>query len=94
MRTQFLKRMVGLADTIGMPIQLLYYPPYHSKYNPIVGFAFPKGTVLGHSRTTLEWDITPGYPDSRGLGAEYDLEGDSSHRPSEQQHLSQGHFSL
>ena len=34
-RTQFLKRMVDFADHIGKPIQLLYYPPYHSKYNPI-----------------------------------------------------------
>lgn len=34
-RTQFLKRMVELADTLNKPIQLLYYPPYHSKYNPI-----------------------------------------------------------
>jgi hypothetical protein len=34
-RTQFLKRMVEFADHIGKPIQLLYYPPYHSKYNPI-----------------------------------------------------------
>ena len=34
-RTQFLKRMVEFADIIGRPIHLLYYPPYHSKYNPI-----------------------------------------------------------
>jgi hypothetical protein len=34
-RTQFLKRMVQFADLIGTPIQLLYYPPYHSKYNPV-----------------------------------------------------------
>jgi hypothetical protein len=34
-RTQFLNRMVQLADAINTPIQLLYYPPYHSKYNPI-----------------------------------------------------------
>ncbi len=34
-RTQFLKRMVKFSDQIGKPIQLLYYPPYHSKYNPI-----------------------------------------------------------
>jgi Rhodopirellula transposase DDE domain len=34
-RTQFLHRMVQFADHIGKPIQLLYYPPYHSKYNPI-----------------------------------------------------------
>ena len=34
-RTQFLSRMVQFADIIHKPIQLLYYPPYHSKYNPI-----------------------------------------------------------
>ena len=34
-RTQFLKRMVDFVDKIGKTIQLLYYPPYHSKYNPI-----------------------------------------------------------
>ena len=34
-RTQFLKRMVEFADRTGKIIQLLYYPPYHSKYNPI-----------------------------------------------------------
>nr|WP_199756067.1 transposase [Chroococcidiopsis cubana] len=34
-RTQFLKRMVEFVDQIGKPIHLLYYPPYHSKYNPI-----------------------------------------------------------
>ncbi|MGD1860001.1 MAG: transposase, partial [Leptolyngbyaceae cyanobacterium] len=34
-RTQFLKRIVAWVDRIGKPLQLLYYPPYHSKYNPI-----------------------------------------------------------
>lgn len=34
-RTQFLKRMVAFADHAGKPVQLLYYPPYHSKYNPV-----------------------------------------------------------
>lgn len=34
-RTQFLNRMVQWADQIQKPIQLLYFPPYHSKYNPI-----------------------------------------------------------
>jgi len=34
-RTQFLKRVVQFSDNIKKPIQLLYYPPYHSKYNPI-----------------------------------------------------------
>jgi hypothetical protein len=34
-RTQFLKRMVGFARETGLDIELAYYPPYHSKYNPI-----------------------------------------------------------
>ena len=34
-RTQFLKRMVQFADWSGLAIRLVYYPPYHSKYNPI-----------------------------------------------------------
>jgi transposase len=34
-RTQFLKRMVQFADWSGLEIRLVYYPPYHSKYNRI-----------------------------------------------------------
>jgi hypothetical protein len=34
-RTQFLKRMVEFADWSGLRVRLVYYPPYHSKYNPI-----------------------------------------------------------
>jgi hypothetical protein len=34
-RTQFLKRLVQFADWSGLEIRLVYYPPYHSKYNRI-----------------------------------------------------------
>ena len=34
-RTQFMKRITDLADETQRTIQLAYYPPYHSKYNPI-----------------------------------------------------------
>jgi hypothetical protein len=34
-RRQFLKRMIAFADWSGLEIRLVYYPPYHSKYNPI-----------------------------------------------------------
>ena len=34
-RTQFLKRIVEFADWSGREIRLVYYPPYHSKYNPV-----------------------------------------------------------
>jgi transposase len=32
---KFLRRMVEFADWSGLEIRLVYYPPYHSKYNPI-----------------------------------------------------------
>lgn len=34
-RTQFMARLTAFADEFGLTIQLAYYPPYHSKYNPI-----------------------------------------------------------
>ena len=34
-RTQFMNRMSQLADQFQLTIELAYYPPYHSKYNPI-----------------------------------------------------------
>lgn len=59
-RTQFLKRMVSFAEAIKKPIQLLYYPPYHSKYNPIErcwGILELRwnGAKLTDAETMLEW---------------------------------------
>lgn len=59
-RTQFLKRMVEFADQIGKPIQLLYYPPYHSKYNPIercwgILEQHWNGSFLSDVQTMLAW---------------------------------------
>ena len=59
-RTQFLKRMVEFADHPGKPIQLLYYPPYHSKYNPIercwgILEQHWNGTKLVDVDTMLSW---------------------------------------
>jgi hypothetical protein len=34
-RTQFMHRMVAFAHHSQLNIQLAYYPPYHSKYNPV-----------------------------------------------------------
>jgi len=34
-RTQFVNRIVKFADTFQLNVQLAYYPPYPSKYNPI-----------------------------------------------------------
>lgn len=34
-RTQWLNRLVDFSDSTGIKIDLAYYPPYHSKYNPV-----------------------------------------------------------
>lgn len=34
-RTQFMQRLVEFAQRFHLTIRLAYYPPYHSKYNPI-----------------------------------------------------------
>jgi transposase len=34
-RTQFMQRITTFVDTFQMTVDLAYYPPYHSKYNPI-----------------------------------------------------------
>jgi len=34
-RTQFLLRLVEFVAATGIALQLAYYPPYHSKYNPV-----------------------------------------------------------
>jgi len=62
-RTQFLKRMTDFAETIKTPIQLLYYPPYHSKYNPIercwgILELHWNGAKLTDVETMLEWAKT------------------------------------
>lgn len=69
-RTQFLHRMVQFADTIGKPLHLLYYPPYHSKYNPIercwgILELHWNGTLLRDVDTMLAWAQSmtwKGYP--------------------------------
>ena len=34
-RTQWLKRLLEFSERQNIEIQLAYYPPYHSKYNPV-----------------------------------------------------------
>jgi hypothetical protein len=34
-RTQFMNRIVTFVDQFGLAVKLAYYPPYHSKYNPV-----------------------------------------------------------
>jgi hypothetical protein len=79
-RTQFLKRMVQFSDWSGLEVRLVYYPPYHSKYNPIerCWSSLEKkwnGVLLNHLMVVLEcarrmtWKGL--HPTVRCLGGEY-----------------------
>jgi hypothetical protein len=62
-RTQFMKRMVEFADHNHLEIVLVYYPPYHSKYNPIercwgILEEHWNGTLLDRVDTVLHWART------------------------------------
>lgn len=62
-RTQFIKRLVEFADRYDLRIRLVYYPPYHSKYNPIercwgILENHWNGTLLESVETTLNWAKT------------------------------------
>jgi hypothetical protein len=59
-RTQFMNRMVEFADRNGLEIVLVYYPPYHSKYNPIercwgILENHWNGTLLDSVTTVMNW---------------------------------------
>jgi hypothetical protein len=59
-RTQFLKRRVEFARHTGKTLQLLYFPPSHSKYNPVercwgILEQHWNGTQLVNAETMLEW---------------------------------------
>jgi hypothetical protein len=59
-RTQFMKRVVDFADKYGLEIELVYYPPYHSKYNRIercwgILEEHWNGTILRTTETMLNW---------------------------------------
>ncbi len=63
MRTQFLKRLVEFADRHGLTIHLVYYPPYHSKYNSVErGWGILEmhwnGALLTDAQTAIEWAKT------------------------------------
>ncbi len=52
--------MVEFADHIGQSIRLLYYPPYHSKYNPVercwgILEKHGNGAKLTDTQTMLAW---------------------------------------
>lgn len=70
-RTQFMKRLTDLVDHLGLIVELAYYPPYHSKYNPIErvwgileqhwngALLDTLGTVLNFARTMTYNGVQP-----------------------------------
>lgn len=59
-RTQFIKRMVTFSRESGLTLELIYYPPYHSKYNPIERCwaaleQFWNGAILDSVETVFHW---------------------------------------
>jgi hypothetical protein len=62
-RTQCMSRMVEFADRNALEIVLVYYPPSHSKYNPIercwgILEEHWNGTLLDSVETVLPWART------------------------------------
>ena len=58
-----MKRMIEFADKNNLEIMLAFYPPYHSKYNPIercwgILENHWSGTLLNTLEITLEWAKT------------------------------------
>lgn len=59
-RTQFIKRMVEFSLETGLRIRLIYYPPYHSKYNPIERCwaaleNYWNGAILASVDSAIQW---------------------------------------
>jgi hypothetical protein len=59
-RTQFMKRIVEFAHQYQINIRLAYYPPYHSKYNPIertwgILEKYWNGSILDEVETALKF---------------------------------------
>ena len=59
-RTQFMRRLVEFVQQYGITVRLAYYPPYHSKYNPIercwgVLEQHWNGTLLRSVAEVLHW---------------------------------------
>ncbi len=59
-RTQFLKRLVEFSENSGLIIRLIYYPPYHSKYNPVehcwgVLEKYWNGAILDNIEAAMQW---------------------------------------
>jgi hypothetical protein len=74
-RTQFMQRITDFVDQFRISVDLAYYPPYHSKYNPIerVWGVLEKhwnGSLLDSCQTVLNFAQTMSF---RGLHPQVQL---------------------
>jgi len=58
-RTQFIKRALDFVNDHGVRVRLAYYPPYHSKYNPVERThgaleQYWNGMLLTDTQTTIK----------------------------------------
>lgn len=65
-RTQFINRLIQFVDQTHLTLALAYYPPYHSKYNPIervwgVLEQHWNGSILDTAKTVLNFARTMTY---------------------------------
>ena len=84
-RTQFLNRIVDFADEIQKSIQLLYFPPYHSKYNPIE-------RCWGILEQHLLWSNFTQPRNNVVLGKNYEMERNQAYHQSQSGDLSKRNF--
>ncbi len=62
-RTQYISRLIEFSEQSQLKIRCVYYPPYHSKYNPIerVWSSLERhwnGTLLNTAKLVIEWTKT------------------------------------
>ena len=81
-RTPFMQRMIDFVQHYHLHVQLAYYPPYHSKYNPIercwgILENHWNGAILDSIETVIAY------------AQNYDLEGTPSDGRTGDSHLSQ-----
>ncbi len=62
-RTQFIRRITEFSDDTGLIIRLVYYPPSHSKYNPVercwgILEEHWNGEILNSVNKTINWVST------------------------------------
>jgi hypothetical protein len=79
-RKLFLKRLVAFVQRTNLEIHLVYYPPYHSKYNPIervwgILENHWNGTLLTNLGVAMQWASTMTWkgqhPEVEHLNREY-----------------------